>query len=82
MIVITAPTSTIGTRLVAELLGAGQSVRLVVRDPSKLAPDLRERAEVVQGSHGNPAVVDRAFQGADAVFWLAPDDPTASRNGP
>jgi uncharacterized protein YbjT (DUF2867 family) len=26
----------------------------------------------VEGSHGDPDVVDRAFAGADALFWLAP----------
>jgi uncharacterized protein YbjT (DUF2867 family) len=32
---------------------------------------------VVEGSHGDPAVVDQAFDGADAVFWLTPPDPRA-----
>jgi uncharacterized protein YbjT (DUF2867 family) len=36
---------------------------------------VRERVEVVQGSHGDAAVVDEAFAGADAVFWLVPPDP-------
>jgi uncharacterized protein YbjT (DUF2867 family) len=29
---------------------------------------------VVTGSHGDAEVVDRAFKGADAVFWLVPPD--------
>ena len=29
---------------------------------------------LVEGSHGDSAVLDRAFRGADAVFWLAPRD--------
>lgn len=33
--------------------------------------------EVIEGSHGDPAVVDQAFDGADAVFWLTPPDPRA-----
>ncbi|MFI9048149.1 NAD(P)H-binding protein [Streptomyces sp. NPDC053427] len=73
MIVITAPTSTIGRLLVDDLLGRGASLRLVTRDPSRLAPEVRERAEVVHGSHGDAAVIDRVCAGAEAVFWLAPD---------
>ena len=30
-----------------------------------------------EGSHGDAAVVDEAFAGADAVFWLTPPDPRA-----
>jgi uncharacterized protein YbjT (DUF2867 family) len=29
------------------------------------------------GSHGDAAVADKAFSGADAVFWLTPPDPRA-----
>jgi uncharacterized protein YbjT (DUF2867 family) len=29
---------------------------------------------VVQGSHGDSGVVDRAFEGADSVFWVVPPD--------
>ncbi|GAA5080185.1 NAD(P)H-binding protein [Streptomyces similanensis] len=77
MIVITAPTSTIGRRLVAGLLDRGAPLRLVVRDPSRLEEGVRERVEIVQGSHGDAAVVDRACAGAEAVFWLAPGDGAA-----
>ncbi|WP_369393324.1 NAD(P)H-binding protein [Streptomyces sp. CG1] len=77
MLVVTAPTSTIGRLLVDDLLDRGESLRLVVRDPSRLADEVREQAEVVKGSHGDPAVIGRACDGAEAVFWLAPDDPTA-----
>ncbi|MDF3293626.1 NAD(P)H-binding protein [Streptomyces silvisoli] len=77
MIVITAPTSAIGRLLVDELLDRGAALRLVARDPSRLAPEVRERTEVVEGSHGDAAVIDRACDGAEAVFWLAPDDPAA-----
>jgi hypothetical protein len=34
---------------------------------------------MVQGSHGDVGVVDRAFVGADAAFWLVPPrDPNAA----
>ena len=75
MIVVTAPTGNIGHRVVDNLLAAGAPLRLVLRDAAKLPDSVRSRVEVVEGSHGDAAVVDRAFEGADAVFWLAPPDP-------
>ncbi len=84
MIVITAPTSTIGRVLVRDLLDhdlhdGGVRLRLVARDPSRIAPEVRERTEVevIKGSHGDAAVMDQACAGAEAVFWLAPDDGSA-----
>jgi uncharacterized protein YbjT (DUF2867 family) len=77
MIVVTAPTGNIGGQVVRDLLDAGAPVRVVVRDPARLAPGIAERVEVVRGSHGDPAVVAEAFAGADAVFWLVPADPRA-----
>ncbi|MCT9093250.1 NAD(P)H-binding protein [Streptomyces sp. ASQP_92] len=78
MIVITAPTGNIGSRLLAGLLdsapAAGERLRVIVRDPARLPDEVRERAEVITGSHGDADVVDRAFEGADAVFWLVPPD--------
>jgi uncharacterized protein YbjT (DUF2867 family) len=75
MIVVTTPTGKIGRQLIEALLAADEAVRVIVRDPSKLPVAMRERVEVVPGSHGDAGVVDRAFRGADAVFWLMPPDP-------
>ncbi len=75
MIVITAPTGNIGHRVVHDLLAAGAPLRLVLRDATKLLAAVQDRVEVVEGSHGDAAVLDRAFEGAAAVFWLAPPDP-------
>ncbi|MFE2480750.1 NAD(P)H-binding protein [Streptomyces sp. NPDC059389] len=78
MIVITAPTGNIGRRLLSLLVEAapahGQELRVVVRDPARLPESVRGRVEVVTGSHGDAATADRAFAGADAVFWLVPPD--------
>jgi uncharacterized protein YbjT (DUF2867 family) len=78
MIVITSPTGNIGRRLVQRVLAGDEPVRLVARDPAKLAPEVRERVEVVQGSHSEADVIEAAFADADAVFWLVPADPQAS----
>jgi uncharacterized protein YbjT (DUF2867 family) len=74
MIVVTAPTAQIGHRVVEQLLDAGAPVRVVARDPARLSPTVRDHVEVVAGSHRDRAVVDEAFTGADAVFWLMPAD--------
>jgi len=78
MIVVTAPTSTIGRQLLALLVGSGEQVRVIARDPSRIAGEYREHVEVVHGSHGDRDVVDKAFTGADTVFWLVPPDPRAA----
>lgn len=78
MILITAPTGNIGHQVLDNVLAADQPVRVIVRDPAKLPADVRDRVEVIQGSHGDPQVVTRAFDGADAVFWLLPTDNRAA----
>jgi uncharacterized protein YbjT (DUF2867 family) len=77
MIVITTPTGQIGGQVLENLLDTGEALRVIVRDPTALPTDSRARVEVVEGSHGDPAVVNEAFAGADAVFWLCPPNPTA-----
>lgn len=74
MIVLTTPTGAIGNQLLARLIASKERIRVIVRDPPRLDPVVRAAVDVVVGSHGDPAVVDRAFQGADAVFWLVPPD--------
>lgn len=75
VIVITTPTGTIGRQVLQKLLATGEPLRVIARDPSKLPANFRERIEVVEGSHGDSEVVNKAFAGADAVFWLAPPNP-------
>ncbi len=74
MIVVTAPTGLIGRQVLTHLLTGEEPVRVVVRDAARLPADVRDRVEVVEGSHRDAAVVDRAFAGADSVFWLVPAD--------
>ncbi|MFE7930079.1 NAD(P)H-binding protein [Streptomyces sp. NPDC057456] len=80
MIVVTTPTGQIGREVLARLLDAGNGatpVRVIVRDPARLAPRIRARVEVVQGSHADPAVLKEACAGADRIFWLVPPTPGA-----
>lgn len=77
MIVLTAPTGNIGHQVLSHLLDAGVKVRVIVRDVSKLSASVQSRVEVIEGSHGDADVVDRAFAGADTLFWLVPPNPRA-----
>jgi uncharacterized protein YbjT (DUF2867 family) len=74
MIVVTTPTGQIGQHVVRDLLAGDTAIRLIVRDAARLSPDVRERVQVVEGSHGEPQVIDRALDGAEALFWVAPPD--------
>jgi uncharacterized protein YbjT (DUF2867 family) len=74
MIVVTTPTGTIGSQVLQGLIDRNAPVRVIVRDPARLPPHVRERVEIVQGSHGDAEVVGEAFAGADTVFWLVPPD--------
>lgn len=78
MIVITTPTGDIGARVLAHVLEAGGAVRVVVRDASALPDDVRERIEVVEGSHADAAVIGPALAGARSAFWLPPGPPTSA----
>lgn len=88
MIVITTPTGHIGGRLLDILLNGApalnqaaaldEELRVVVRDPAMLPDAVRARVDVVIGSHGDAEVLDRAFSGAHAVFWVVPSGRLAS----
>jgi uncharacterized protein YbjT (DUF2867 family) len=78
MIVITTPTGQIGRQVLGNLLGSSEELRVIARDPSDLPRSVRDGLDVVVGSHGDASVVDKAFVGADAVFWLVPPDPRAT----
>ena len=73
MILLTTPTGAIGRQLLTTLLAADdEPIRVIARDPSRLPAEIRERVEVIPGSHGDAAVLAQALPGAEAVFWLPP----------
>ena len=78
MIVVTTPTGNIGSQVLKDLLSKNEPIRVIARNPDRLAPEARKRVEVVVGSHGYSVVVNRAFQDADSVFWVVPPDPRAA----
>lgn len=71
-IVVTTPTGNIGHVIVEELLEAGEKVTVIVRDPARLSPEVRERVSIVVGDQYAPGVLSAATKGAAALFYLTP----------
>jgi uncharacterized protein YbjT (DUF2867 family) len=78
MIVITAPTGNIGRQVLEHVVSGQEAVRVIVRNPDRIPLALREKVEVVTGSHSQYDVVSRAFDGAESVFWLPPGEMSAA----
>ncbi len=77
MIIITTPTGAIGHQVLEHVLRGEEPIRVIARDPSGLPSHVRERVDIVRGSHSDTTVVNQAFAGADSVFWVVPPDPRA-----
>jgi uncharacterized protein YbjT (DUF2867 family) len=71
MILIVGGNGVLGREVVAQLLDAGESVRLLMRTPAKADDLKRAGAEVVQGDLLDPASLARACDGADRVLAAA-----------
>lgn len=76
-IAITAPTGNIGSSLVTKLLDANADLTLIVRNPEKLDAAVRDRVKVAQGDMSDHDFMQKATEGAEALFLLAPPNPTA-----
>ncbi|MFJ2555826.1 MULTISPECIES: NAD(P)H-binding protein [unclassified Streptomyces] len=75
MILLTGVTGTVG-RLVAERLATSEPVRLLSRDPRRLAALAGPGTEVVGGDFADPASLAAALSGVRAAF-LVTSDPLA-----
>ena len=71
-IVVTTPTGKVGSRVAQLLVQAGVRPTLLLRDPSKLDPELSSLVDVVAGDQLVPADVLRATEGADALYLVCP----------
>ncbi|WP_321531342.1 SDR family oxidoreductase [uncultured Desulfuromonas sp.] len=70
-VLITGATGYIGRRLKDRLLKqSGLSLRLLVRNPDKLRPDVRKKLAVFQGDTFNTASLDQALADVDVAFYL------------
>lgn len=74
LILVVGSTGTVGSEVVKQLVGAGQNVRALARDPDK-AKKLGGAADIVFGDLARPETLSEAFAGAKRVFVLAPPVP-------
>jgi nucleoside-diphosphate-sugar epimerase len=70
-VLVTGATGFIGSHLAERLIAEGARVRLLVRDPQKLLPSLRERAEVARGDLQQPPCFAAATKDCEFVFHVA-----------
>ena len=70
-VLVTGATGLVGGHVVAQLLEQGRTVRLLVRAPERLAPELRGRVGIVQGDLAHGPLPAPAFAGVDTVLHLA-----------
>jgi uncharacterized protein YbjT (DUF2867 family) len=77
MILVTGATGNVGTHLVPQLLAAGQKVRVLVRDPSKVE-HLGPEVERARGDLDQPDTLPLALAGVRAVYLIATTSQVAS----
>jgi farnesol dehydrogenase len=71
LVLVTGATGLIGRYVVEQLLERGTSVRVLARDPSRLAQPVQQRADIVQGALTDRATLERAVDGVGLVVHLA-----------
>lgn len=81
-VAVTGPTGNVGRELVPMLVRAGTRPRVLVRDPGRLDPELRDHVGPVVTDIDDPESVVAATTGVDALYVVAPsptsDDPVAA----
>jgi uncharacterized protein YbjT (DUF2867 family) len=70
VILLTGATGVIGGELLPALLGQGQDVRVLVRDPRKLG-EYRVDVQITLGDLADPFSIRHAMRGVDTVIHLA-----------
>lgn len=74
LIAVTTPTGHVGSHVVRMLCQAGVRPRLLLRNPARLDPALRDYVDLAIGDQRDAAYVAGATRGVDALFWVHPDD--------
>ncbi|MCA2213233.1 NAD(P)H-binding protein [Jidongwangia harbinensis] len=77
-IAVTTPTGHVGSRVVHLLVQAGVRPVVLVRDPDRLDPALRELVDVARGDLTDADFVGAATRGAEALLWVTPDSVMAA----
>jgi dihydroflavonol-4-reductase len=74
-LLVTGGTGYVGSHAIAAIAGAGHEIRILARSPERvhgaLAPVGVDRVEIASGDVTDPAAVERALEGADAVLHAA-----------
>jgi uncharacterized protein YbjT (DUF2867 family) len=73
-ILITNPTGNIGRQVVRELLAPEFSVRVIARHPARLPEEVRAQVEVIRGSMDDAAILRRALDGVETMFFCVPTE--------
>jgi uncharacterized protein YbjT (DUF2867 family) len=73
-VAVTTPTGHVGSQLVRMLHQAGVRPRLLLRNPDRLDAELRDHVELAVGDLRDADYVVEATRGAEAVYWVHPDD--------
>jgi uncharacterized protein YbjT (DUF2867 family) len=71
-ILVTGASGVQGRPVARQLLEAGHAVRLLVRDPAKVADLVVLGAEVVEGSYDDDAAITEAMNGREGLFLILP----------
>ncbi len=71
MILVTGATGNIGSEVLRQLVQGGHRVRVLARDPAKVAP-LGAAGEVVRGDLTSPASLEGCFVGVRKALLMAP----------
>lgn len=78
-IIVFGATGFQGRPQVREALSQGYKVKAVSRDPQSLAREAALGAEIVRADYDDPALLDAALSGVDAVLFQAPSMGDVSR---
>ena len=73
-VAVTTPTGHVGSQVVPMLCQAGVRPRLLVRNPDRVGPELRDSVELAVGDQRDADYVAEATCDVEAVFWVHPDD--------
>lgn len=76
---VTGATGFLGSHLVRRLLSCGARVTVLVRDPTKLAPDIVRTVCTIQGDLLDSGATQRAVQDAEFIFHCAANVATWDR---
>lgn len=81
-IAVTTPTGNVGSRVTRLLIQAGVRPTLLLRDPSRLSPEILDKVRAVPCDQRDTEAVVEATRGVDALFWVSPPtsdpDPVAA----